>query len=298
MKRKVSKIGPATLMVSLPSKWVKRYGINKGDEMEVMEEGNSLIINTDKGVEKNDTYILDIKSSDDLLRRFLYSPYWHGYNAIRINFEDESVFEKIKSISETLFGFEIVDHGVNHCIIKNIAKGVESEFDAILNRLFLLTINMLKETYSVLDKKEFNKIKSIVPMETTTNKLSVFCRRMLNTRGHKRTSDANSIYFIVGVLESIADDCRILCEHISNKNTALSTKAKDFFKGAISQVELSYKLFSKYDKDKVIESKNMRIALEKDVSVNLPKLAKDEIYLSSALLNISRKASHIIEELY
>jgi len=43
MKRKVSQIGPATLMVSLPSKWAKQFGVKKGSELEIEEKGNKLL---------------------------------------------------------------------------------------------------------------------------------------------------------------------------------------------------------------------------------------------------------------
>ena len=53
MQRKVNQIGPSTLMVSLPSKWAKRYNVRKGDSVEVTEEGKSLHIyperNTSEG---------------------------------------------------------------------------------------------------------------------------------------------------------------------------------------------------------------------------------------------------------
>ncbi len=44
MKRKVSLHGPSTLTVSLPSKWVKKYCIKKGDELDIEEKNSTLII--------------------------------------------------------------------------------------------------------------------------------------------------------------------------------------------------------------------------------------------------------------
>ena len=46
MKRKVIKQGPATLMISLPSKWAKNIGLKQGDEVELIEKGNGLLISS------------------------------------------------------------------------------------------------------------------------------------------------------------------------------------------------------------------------------------------------------------
>ena len=40
MKRKINRVGPNTLTVSLPSKWAKRYGLRKGDEINLEEQTN------------------------------------------------------------------------------------------------------------------------------------------------------------------------------------------------------------------------------------------------------------------
>ena len=54
MQRKVNQIGPSTLMVSLPSKWVKRYNVKKGDSLELFfdlqENAIFLLINGRDGV--------------------------------------------------------------------------------------------------------------------------------------------------------------------------------------------------------------------------------------------------------
>ena len=44
MKRKLVKQGTTTLMISLPSKWLKNNALNKGDEIEISDDQNGLII--------------------------------------------------------------------------------------------------------------------------------------------------------------------------------------------------------------------------------------------------------------
>ena len=45
MKRKIIKQGHNTLTVTLPSEWVKKLNLNAGDEIDLVEDNSSLVIN-------------------------------------------------------------------------------------------------------------------------------------------------------------------------------------------------------------------------------------------------------------
>ena len=55
MKRKLVKQGAATMMISLPSKWIKENSLEKGSEVELEEEGSSVMISVDKKEKKKET---------------------------------------------------------------------------------------------------------------------------------------------------------------------------------------------------------------------------------------------------
>lgn len=44
MKRKVIRMGDSTSLISLPKNWINLNSINKGDEIEIKEIGNNLLI--------------------------------------------------------------------------------------------------------------------------------------------------------------------------------------------------------------------------------------------------------------
>jgi len=48
MKRSVILMGGKTYVVSLPAKWIQKYGIQKGEELELEEIDNTVIVRTDK----------------------------------------------------------------------------------------------------------------------------------------------------------------------------------------------------------------------------------------------------------
>ena len=68
MKRKVNKVGPTTLSITLPSKWVKENNIKKGDELELDLKNNNISITT------GHLKIEETIHSDDKLRSLRAAP--------------------------------------------------------------------------------------------------------------------------------------------------------------------------------------------------------------------------------
>ena len=54
MKRRIIKQGHNTLTITLPSKWAKKFNINPGDEVELIEQGKDLKIATEKTQQLNE----------------------------------------------------------------------------------------------------------------------------------------------------------------------------------------------------------------------------------------------------
>ena len=51
MRRNVILMGGKTYVLSLPSNWIKKYRIQKGEELDVEERGNQIIVSTDRSSE-------------------------------------------------------------------------------------------------------------------------------------------------------------------------------------------------------------------------------------------------------
>ena len=92
MKRKVSQIGPSTLMVSLPTKWVKEHNVRKGDELDVSTEQNQVYFSITERKVKNRKCTLDISQfSQYSLARYLEMCYIHNYNEISLFYQNTEI---------------------------------------------------------------------------------------------------------------------------------------------------------------------------------------------------------------
>ena len=155
MKRNVVQQGPTTLMVSLPIKWVRKYGVKKGEQVSVDEEGRRLIVSADGDVEKTKTEI-NLLSDDGLyVWRVISGAYVSGYDEIKVNFDSLETLEMVQNlVAEFFVGFEVTEQKKNYCVIKNVAGNNMDEFDAILRRIFLVLIQASEVFMSYLKKGE------------------------------------------------------------------------------------------------------------------------------------------------
>ncbi len=303
MKRKVNKIGPSTLMVSLPSKWAKKYGIKAGDEVEVEEEGEKIILAGSLNLPKKEVTI-ELPKLKDFLTRFLCSPYVKGYDIINVRFKDKEVYDRILKESKLLMGFEIVENKENSCRLMNISTKLEQNFEILISRLFTSAISFSRETFERL-KKEDKELKSLLEYEFNTNRLSLFCRRALQTTTIPGTVHSPAtLYSIVGHLEEIADNIRHIIQTVTGQKIKLRKETKELFEKAIKVQEINFKIFTRMMKGKTamdeLEMFKEHKRIRKDVFHDASLLEGNKIdsFIAAQLSGIIEISHHINEELF
>ena len=130
MKRKVNKVGPATLSITLPAKWVKENQIQKGEQLEVSSTENTLLIG--KGVP---VLVEEVKKelvhrgSLGYVKSVINNLYRRGYDILTLSYDHEETARFIaKAVQETM-GYEIVEQHKESITIRNVAGVFEQEFD-------------------------------------------------------------------------------------------------------------------------------------------------------------------------
>ena len=294
MKRKVVKHGTATLTISLPVEWVKKFNIKQGDELDVNEQGNKIIVKSYDDL-TNKHVVVKIDEKDNFPKRLVLPYYLAGYNSIKIVYKHIEIRHFLDEfVKGYLMGFEIVEEGSNYIVIKNVAKGIEEEFDILLNRLGLIAISMLKDIYSAFNQKDLSLLQGSAFSEMAANKIALFCRRMLNLVGHK-TKNTTSVYFIVKILEDITDQENHMVNYvIKNKVEKISPEILNYIKDLIYQIELWHKVFVKYSNELVLESKKLERKMASEGHELIQTCSKDERLIMYYLLVIQRHLHNIM----
>ena len=260
VKRKVSLIGPSTLMVSLPSKWVKAFGIKKGDEIEITENGSNLLLESQR-LKKGEALRINLTGLNaNLIYYTIYSAYRGGSEEIELVFDTEKVINKntgekemvldvISSAVDNLVGMEIMTQRKNYVQIKEISKVNREEFSNALMRIFITLVNTSEDMVDAMNNKDkvvLERIKKV--SDKKINKLCDFCARIINKGGIVENNKSPIYYNIISTLEEIGDSLEDLCE-IGLKDFKVVKKVKK----VNGLLEVLYRLFCDYKVDRLNE---------------------------------------------
>jgi phosphate uptake regulator len=276
--------GSSSLTLTLPIKWAEKFHLKKGDDLDVEEHGTSLIVTTKS--ESSETKKI-ISGNEVFTKNDLSHLYQLGYDELEIELR-KNTLEEIKERLPNCMGFEIVDQKNNKIYIKSIASTLESEFDNLLRKAFLVTDEMGKEMLVNIEAKKFDNLKETKNLESLNNKYTDICTRILNKRGYKNEKRTMQMYEIVKNIERIADELRDLCD-ILMKDKKINKRLLNSVKESILYFNLFYTMFYKYSpelKDKIYSGKKtIATKLKKEL---VESRGTDSLILHS-LINVIQK---------
>lgn len=177
MKRKLVKHGEATMMISLPAKWLRENKLSKGDELDVKEENNDLIISLEPSeIKKKETEINLESLTESSIRTIISNTYRLGYDKIKINFDNQDALKIITQvIHRTLLGFEIIEKSKDYCLIENITEPSKEQFENIFSKVFLNIDDLFELTKESLSGKKVEFQQPMFKIQQFDN----FCRRII-----------------------------------------------------------------------------------------------------------------------
>ncbi|HII72542.1 TPA: phosphate uptake regulator PhoU [Candidatus Woesearchaeota archaeon] len=252
MKRKINRVGQNTLTVSLPSSWARMLNLKPGEEIDVDEKGHSLIVSRGRVPEKKEVTV-HLTDKDHFAKRLLGMPYIQGYDVIRVTYNDPEVYPLVRDcVNRIMLGFEIIDHGKDACVLKNIAEGIDSEFESNQRKFILQVKNIIENLKEAVEKKDDSLIEHIMMLDQSIDKLCVFMRRILVMKGYRDDSRGKSYYYIVNLLETISDRCRDVCKHIKESGKFPSKNVLAIINEVKKSFETFYDLYYKPEINKVI----------------------------------------------
>lgn len=281
MRRKIIKQGHNTLTITLPAEWTKKFNIDAGTEVDLIEKDNGLFLSTEKNGEHKKAefnidgmdiptiwkYFMGVyrEGFDELVVRFspnlkLDSPYkFFAQNKPDVKYgekrEKKSALEFLHELVNRFIGFEIVDYGEGFVRIKEMTEPTSKEFDNSLRRVFLLIQQMSDETCRALTTGNPKNLSHIHDTDINLDKFHDYCIRILNKLNNRNTRKTSVLFSILYLLELTGDEFKNISHHLLHD---FSDKAS--FKNILAvadsvkaQLDLFYDLFYKFDKDKVIK---------------------------------------------
>lgn len=207
MEKKLTAQGPRdrkSYTITLPIEWVKSFGLERTRTVEMNMIGAKVIINAKK--ETPTRTVLDAAMLGTELRRVLPLLYRLGVTEIGLKNTNPSIAALVHGIIEQrLIGFEIVEQGKDHILIKEISTAPSEEFRIVLRRTFLMLLNLSETFYENLrtGKKEMD---DMLNLDKGINKFTNFCERTLIREGHSEYTKVPFYYALCTSIEQIGDD--------------------------------------------------------------------------------------------
>ena len=255
--RRIIQLSPTTKVVSLPSQWLVKNKIKKGDYVNLEENENNIIIETTKS-NSSPIYSDLTKLTDDLMWTAIDSLYSLGYSDIQLKLTNTQ--KKLLTKIITYFPIFIIASETGNIVeLKAVANNLSIDLNKTLEHIKHITNNMIDEAISMIERKEWESLIKIKKLDYTLNTYISMCVRHLNTG---KVTNAATWAQYVKIMELYADRLCILFEIISKSKTITKTDILTIKKIGILYDDM-FKLLKDFSIEKINEHEATRITLEK-----------------------------------
>ena len=226
--RRIQQIG-SSFLVSLPSGWVKRNNLKKGNMMliEINNDNTLSIFPSDLAhKEPKEVTIAYSPVSVDSIVNQIYGTYLLGYNIIRIRGNEQITFDhrdRIKYAMRKLAGLEIIEEDSTNIICQFLLDPGTLDIEKILRRMSTIIMGMYKDTIELLGKSssEYNIRKSIISRDGEVDRQYFLLVRLIRSAMLDQQLAAKLNLSNIDIL-----DYRIAANHLENAGDYIKDFAK------------------------------------------------------------------------
>ncbi len=291
MIRKIAKIGPSTLMISLPAAWAKKNNLSKGDEINIEESENSIQITPSSETKAKTPMRISIDISalnTRAIKWVLSSLHKKGYEEIELIYGSKDNLPVIHQVVSDLFlGFVISKQTDKLCILKSVSVENPEEFDTVLRRAFLVTLSMAESTYEFMKEDKISELKSIVITERTNNQLTNFCERLIN-KNYVSNKNISFNYTIVWNLEKVCDNYKYIIDHIeATEMKKFSKNLLSIFKSSNEHLREYYEAYYSFDVNRFNKIADMGKKIIAEIKSNMSEAPPNERIILAYLMMLT-----------
>ncbi|MCK4520988.1 MAG: AbrB/MazE/SpoVT family DNA-binding domain-containing protein [Nanoarchaeota archaeon] len=277
MKRKLVKQGAATMMISLPAKWIKQFKLDKGDEVEIEPIDNNLLVSVGGIKKKLETELNITNRTESSIRTLITNTYRLGYDRVKVYFNDKTSFDVLSNVVKTrLLGFDVIKKEKNQCIIESITEPSMEQFDVLFNKIFYNIVELFEIIEKRLNKKETNM--NYEEIEEKIQQYDNFCRRVIMKKNISNKESHLSWAFLTLVIHG-QRELYHLSRFLDKNNVNISNRVLDLLNKAKNIFNLLKTAYQKKD-IKVTE--------------NIHEIEKDLIYKKAYSLFSEKKGKEMI----
>ncbi len=234
-------------MLSLPRKWTKKIGLKKGDEVEIQEKDQSLVIAPSTTVWEAERYAIDISKLHPLINFGLSALFIRGIDELEITSTEPAYIEKLqeKPISQFI-GYEIIEQSKNRCLVKDLSGSQTVDYHSLFRRIFLLLISQGEEIIKAVEEQRHD-ISHVVSIDLNINRFCFHCMRMLNKYGYTEYRHTPTMFHLVALMEDLGDTFKDMADHIAKNKVTFTPQQTGVMKRCYQLLKDYQPLFFRFD---------------------------------------------------
>jgi len=265
MKRKINLVGQSTLTVSLPSKWAKEHGLKKGDELDVLQEKNSLMLSIADIKKEGREVSMSVDGLDKyLLMRYVTVFYITNYNKITLTYSKSQIYDAkndqyiniknaITKLCDRFIGLELVSQTSTKSELACFFSSDTQDINTIEKRIYFLIKETIEEMMEAIKGNYADFHKTMYDHHDNIAKFIHYYLRKLDS-SDKNEEEKKFLYALYTIIDKLVDKLRHLSEQIEKHKC--SPKVQKYLKEIFDFLyELFTSLHKKEFKQELVEER-------------------------------------------
>jgi phosphate uptake regulator len=319
--RKVQAVGPSTLAVSLPKRWVESKDLKKGDRVFMVDDGDYLRLMTENGLNNNtkniEEFIInaDLCQEPGMLERIIVGNYVLGREKWTVKSQTKLKSEQhreIRDVAWRLIGLGIIEETADSMSLQCSIDPSKYPLKGLINRLYKLGATMFDESIEALLTNNKQLAEDVIKREDDADMIYWLSLKLILSAqmddslmeqiGLDNRREIAGYRLITKDLESIADHSEGIAQNVISlikSDATFSTTLLDSISNLTSKVKDIYDKTLKALLEKDIEQANKALRMREDLrkqGEKIEKLMYEEVKDPFELLSI-RKIMYDIQKI-
>ena len=276
MKRKAIQLAHQTLVISLPSKWVKQEGIEKGDEIDISQSSHNLVISK-QGEIPHKKLNMDLCETGVKGIRIIDLAFKAGYDEIEVRFSSHEDLRNIDRFMRVRMPtFNIKYQTKNSLIIEKVYNDNSEKFSDILKRFLVILDQIAHETLEAFKKNDSEWLKQIILIQEEPDRLANILRRNINLDLEIPYKRPAPLYVIIEMLLFTAGIYREICSLVSSQKIKPRKETIRLLGKYVKYQEEFFDLFYGFSIKKSTEFHEKRANYREELKLFSPKSAQEK----------------------
>ena len=315
--RRIQKTGGSTYTISLPKRWIKDVGLDKGDELilTVGSEGSLSVRPSSLKVSEKISREISVtpETNPRTLLRQLIGVYITGHDVIKIQSSTKLPLEirrVVQDFARRVIGPEIIEESSTVIVVQDVADHTDLAMRKVVRRMHLMARNMFEEALRALRDSDASLAGEVIARDDEVDRLYWFVEKQHSTIGRNVSFatkmsiswlEADVMLSTAKSIERIADHASRIAHHVKLAKTVKAdataiSEIEDLGSNAIKVFDESIEALFRKDSiaanECIEKSTKLQDKTSRFVEGMMSKRGKTAIYLAFAAESIDRACGY------